>query len=199
MSDMEKIASMTWAEVPFVVFDLETTGFSKDDRIIEFGAVVMRGNRAVEKLHHRINPGMPIPAASFAVHHISDADVRSKPRWREVAKECFDFLFQGLPIVAHNISFDARMMAQQVDPRRWPRDIYTLCTMELARNNGHKGRAKLAVLADHYNLEYETEHAAMDDAIVTGLLARRLAGAQSVSKLYTKMSGEWADTFMERG
>ncbi len=198
MSEMEKIAEMTWAEVPFVVFDLETTGFGRDDRIIEFGAVVMRGNRPVEEIHHLINPGRDIPAASFAVHKISEDMVRNAPRWRDVAKECFDFLFQGLPIVAHNISFDARMLAQQVDPRHWPRDIYTLCTMELARKNGHKGKAKLAVLADHYNLEYATEHAAMDDAIVTGMLARRLAGTQVVSRLYSKLTGEWADSFVDR-
>lgn len=195
---MEKIADMTWAEAPFIVFDLETTGFGRDDRIIEFGAVVMRGNRAAEELQHLINPGRDIPDASFKIHNISEDDVRHAPRWRDVAKECFDFLFQGYPIVAHNFSFDSRMLAQQVDPRHWPRDIFTLCTMEMARKSGHKGKAKLRELAEHYNLEYDTEHAAMDDAIVTGMLARRLAGAQVVSKLYTKMTGDWADQYLDR-
>lgn len=195
---MEKIADMTWAEAPFIVFDLETTGFGRDDRIIEFGAVVMRGNRAAEELQHLINPGRDIPDASFKIHNISEDDVKHAPRWRDVAKECFDFLFQGYPIVAHNFSFDSRMLAQQVDPRHWPRDIFTLCTMEMARKAGHKGKAKLRELAEHYNLEYDTEHAAMDDAIVTGMLARRLAGAQVVSRLYSKMTGDWADQYLDR-
>lgn len=198
MTELEKIAEMTWAEVPFIVFDLETTGFGREDRIIEFGAVVMRGNRPAEEIQHLINPGRDIPAASFAVHNISEDDVKHAPRWRDVAKECFDFLFQGYPIVAHNFSFDSRMLAQQVDPRHWPRDIFTLCTMEMARKSGHKGKAKLRELAEHYNLEYDTEHAAMDDAIVTGMLARRLAGAQVVSRLFTKMTGDWADQYLDR-
>ena len=59
---MEKYAGMTWSEVPFIVFDLETTGFGKGDRIIEFGAVLMEGNRPTEQINLRVNPGMPIPA-----------------------------------------------------------------------------------------------------------------------------------------
>lgn len=196
---MEKIAEMTWAEVPFVVFDLETTGFGRDDRILEFGAVVMRGNRAEETLHHLVNPGRDIPAASVAVHKITEDLVKDAPRWRDVAKECFDFLFQGYPIVSHNFSFDGRMLAQQVNPKHWPRDIFTLCTMELARKQGHKGRAKLLELAEHYNLEYTNEHTALPDAVVTGLLARRLAGARLVGDLYTKTTGEWADAALSRG
>lgn len=199
MSEMEKYAAMTWAEVPFVVFDLETTGFGRDDRIVEFGAVVMRGNRAAEILHHRVNPGISIPTVTSEIHGIYDHDVRDCPRWRDVAKECFDFLFQGLPIVSHNLSFDARMLGQQVDPSRWPTDHYMLCTMELARQKGHKGNAKLTALAEHYNLEYHTEHAAVDDAVVAGLLARRLAGVQVVQHFYSKMSGELATALLLRG
>ena len=195
---MDKYASMTWAEVPFIVFDLETTGFGREDRLVEFGAVLMEGNRPKQVLRHLVNPGRPIPAAVTAIHHISDADVVGAPRWRDVAKECFSFLFQGYPIVSHNFSFDSRMLAQQVDPTKWPRDIYTLCTMELARKNGHKGRAKLKDLAEHYNLEYDTEHAAVDDAIVAGKLARRLAGARCVSDFHTKLSGAWADAAAQR-
>lgn len=198
MTEMEKVAEMTWAEAPFVVFDLETTGFGRDDRIVEFGAVVMRGNRPAEMMHHLVNPGRDIPAASFAVHNISEDMVRDAPRWRDVAKECFSFLFQGYPIVSHNFSFDSRMLAQQVDPSRWPRDIYTLCTLELAKKQGHKAQAKLRDLAEHYNLEYDTEHAALDDAVVAGLLARRLGGARVVSNLYTRTTGEWADKWLTR-
>jgi DNA polymerase III alpha subunit (gram-positive type) len=113
-----------------------------------------------------------------------------------VARECFDFLFQGYPIVAHNFSFDARMLSQQVDPSKWPREIFTLCTMQLARKNGHKGQGKLVQLAEHYNLEYGKEHAAVDDAIVTGHLARRLGGSKTVQDLHTKTTGDWADSYI---
>jgi len=195
--DITKIASMTWMSVPIIIYDLETTGFSKEDKIVEFGAVLMEGNRVVDTMHHIINPGRPIPPETTKVHNITDSMVASAPRWRDVARECYNFLFRGYPIVAHNFGFDSRMLAQQVDPRQWPRNIFTLCTMVEARKMGHKGRAKLTELAEHYNLEYETEHAALDDAIVTGRLARRFAGAQIVSNYYTKTTGEWADSYIK--
>ena len=195
MIEKEKIAAMMWSTVPIIIFDLETTGFGKDDRIVEFGAVLMEGNRVTDTMHHLVNPGRPIPPETTAVHHITDDAVKDAPRWKQVARECFDFLFRGYPIVAHNLNFDARMLAQQVDPTHWPKDIFCLCTMLEARKMGHKGKAKLTDLAEHYNLEYETEHAALDDAIVTGRLARRFAGAQSVSHYYTKTTGELAASF----
>lgn len=196
---MDKYGELTWATTPVVVFDLETTGFSRDDRIIEFGAVFMEGSRVIKEMHHLVNPGMKIPAPAMAVHHITDDMVKSAPRWKDVAKECFDFLFQGCPIVAHNISFDARMLAQQINPQHWPRGIFTLCTMELARSRGHKGRAKLSALAEHYNIEQRTEHAAIDDAITTGMLVRQMAATQVVGRSFTKMTGDWADAFLARG
>lgn len=196
--DFEKIAEMMWSEAPIVIFDLETTGFSREDKIVEFGSVVMEGNRVVAEMHHLINPGRPIPPETTAVHNITDEMVAEAPRWRDVARECYDFLFQGLPIISHNMSFDSRMLAQQVDPKHWPKNIFTLCTMIEARKRGHKGRAKLTDLAEHYNLEYDTEHAALSDSIVTGLLARRFTGANVVSKYYTKTTGEWAEALLSR-
>ncbi len=193
--DFEKVGSMTWNDVPIIIFDLETTGFSNKDKIIEFGAVLMVGTKVQEEMHYLVNPGMPISAGASAVNGITDDMVKSEPRWRDVARPCFDFLFQGYPIVAHNFSFDARMLANQVDPAHWPPGIFTLCTMEQARARGHKGRAKLTELADHYNLEYESEHTALADAVVTGKLARRFAGAELVSRFYTKTTGEWAAQF----
>lgn len=197
--DMEKIAGMTWNEAPLMIFDLETTGFSRNDRIVEFGAVLMEGNRVIETMHHLVNPGKLIPPETTAIHNITNQMVENAPRWKDVARECFDFLFgRRLPIVSHNMSFDARMLAQQVDPSRWPSGIYTLCTMTEARKLGHKGKAKLTALADHYNLEYDNEHAALSDSIVTGMLARRFAGSYIVSDHYTKMSEEWAAALIDR-
>lgn len=196
--DCTKVAEMMWSEVPIIVFDLETTGFSKEDKIVEFGAVLMEGNRVIEEMHHLVNPGRPIPPETTAVHNITDEMVVDAPRWRDVARECFTFLFRGLPIVSHNMSFDSRMLAQQVDPKHWPPDIFTLCTMTEARKMGHKGRAKLTELADHYNLEYDKEHAAISDSIVTGMLARRFAGTHVVSRHYTKTTGEWAQQYISR-
>ena len=57
---------------PLVFFDLETTGTNiTTDRIIELAYVKVFPNGKTEEKDIYINPGMPIPPASTAVHHIT--------------------------------------------------------------------------------------------------------------------------------
>lgn len=65
---------------PLVFFDLETTGTNiTTDRIIELAYVKVFPNGKTEEKDIYINPGMPIPPASTAVHHITDEMVADKP------------------------------------------------------------------------------------------------------------------------
>ena len=75
---------------PIVFFDIETTGLSiTQDRIIELSYIKIFPDGREQKECLRINPGMPIPKASFDVHHISDDDVRDCPSFGEVAQHIF--------------------------------------------------------------------------------------------------------------
>ena len=75
---------------PIVFFDLETTGLNiATDRIIEISYLKVWPNGKEESKTRRINPEMPIPAASTAVHGITDADVADCPTFKEVAKTIF--------------------------------------------------------------------------------------------------------------
>ena len=72
---------------PIVFFDLETTGTNiNSDRIVEICYLKVYPNGNEESKTLRINPEMPIPAASSAVHGIYDADVAACPTFTEVAK-----------------------------------------------------------------------------------------------------------------
>lgn len=72
---------------PIVFFDLETTGINiASDRIVELCYLKVYPNGKEETKTMRINPGMPIPPESTAVHGISDADVADCPTFKEVAK-----------------------------------------------------------------------------------------------------------------
>ena len=73
---------------PLVVFDTETTGTNpRSDRIVEIACVKIHPDGRRENWHRRVNPGIPIPSASTAIHGICDADVAGQPRFADVAAE----------------------------------------------------------------------------------------------------------------
>lgn len=89
---------------PVVVFDTETTGVnSRTDRIVEIACLKIHPDGRREDWVRRLNPGMPIPAASSAIHGIRDEDVKGSPTFREIARELTDFL-QGCDLAGYNIT-----------------------------------------------------------------------------------------------
>ena len=71
---------------PIVFFDLETTGTNiTADRIVEICYLKVHPNGNEESKTMRINPVMPIPAASSAIHGIYDTAVVDCPTFKEVA------------------------------------------------------------------------------------------------------------------
>ena len=75
-------------KIPICFFDLETTGTNiTQDRIIEIAVIKMMPGGEMVRRHSLVNPGIPIPAASTAIHGISDEDVKDKPNFRELARE----------------------------------------------------------------------------------------------------------------
>lgn len=89
---------------PVVVFDTETTGTNaRFDRIIEIACVKICGDGRREVWLRRVNPSIPIPAASTAIHGIRDADVAGLPRFADVAPELAAFL-EGCDLAGYNIT-----------------------------------------------------------------------------------------------
>ncbi len=99
---------------PLVIFDLETTGINiAKDRIIEcsFVRVEVSGEKTVKT--KRINPEMPIPAASSMIHGIYDEDVKEAPTFKQVAKSLANFL-EGCDLAGFNIiRFDVPMLVEE--------------------------------------------------------------------------------------
>lgn len=78
---------------PIVFFDLETTGVDREnDRIIQIAMQKIMPDRSPKiTISIMLNPGIPIPAASTAIHGIRDEDVKDCKRFEEVAGELFEF------------------------------------------------------------------------------------------------------------
>ena len=83
---------------PIIFFDLETTGTSiTHDRIVELSLIKVYPDGTTEEKSRRINPEMPIPPASTAIHHISDADVADAPTFKQISHSLLE-IFEGCDI-----------------------------------------------------------------------------------------------------
>ena len=92
----------------FVVFDLETTGFSmKRNRIIEIGAVKLNNGRIVERFSQFVDPECPIPPRITELTTITDAEVKGAGNYQHWIPEFIEFIGGGdVPVVGHNAMFD---------------------------------------------------------------------------------------------
>ena len=184
-----------WDQIPFVAFDTETTGFGKEDRICQ---VAMASFFSDGKIHYKswlIYPGREIPEESTRVHGITNEMVRKAPMFAEVMDEIVEEL-ERAPWVAHNLQFDARMLAREIPLERWPRGLPTLCTLSFAKKHeetkNRKGH-KLADLANVFAVDYEARelHDAKYDAGLLAHVARSMLRGREVGRFYTKMSEDW--------
>ncbi len=100
---------------PIIFFDLETTGIDiVNDRIVEISMLkVLPGGECEPPKSRRINPEMPIPATSSAVHGIYDADVAECPTFKAIAKSLAAYI-EGCDFAGFNSNkFDAPLLAEE--------------------------------------------------------------------------------------
>ena len=80
-------------ERPLAFFDLETTGTNvATDRIVEISIIKVNPDQSKDKYTKRINPTVPIPPSSSAIHGIYDKDVATAPSFEYLAQEIYDFI-----------------------------------------------------------------------------------------------------------
>ncbi len=99
---------------PIAFLDLETTGINvAADRIVEISVLKISPTGKEEWLSTRVNPEMPIPPKSTAIHGISDEDVVKSPSFREIAKNLASFL-EGCDLAGYNaVKFDIPVLAEE--------------------------------------------------------------------------------------
>ena len=99
---------------PIVFLDLETTGVDPaKDRIVEISLVKVQPDGSKEVKTRRINPGMPIPPESTAIHGIADDDVKDEPRFEQIAKSLAAYM-EGCDLAGYNSNrFDIPVLAEE--------------------------------------------------------------------------------------
>lgn len=155
---------------PIVVFDTETTGVSRRDRIVEFAAIRVERGRQPISYSTLVNPEMNIPFAAQRVHKISDSMVANAPVFGAI-QPAISRLFSGAHVFAHNLNFDRRMLKQDCSRTGTRLDFLGLCTLKLARqlHPGRSGRGAhtLDSMLRIHGITNDKAHRAMADATAT--------------------------------
>ena len=152
----------------FVVFDIETTGFSPEkNNIIEIGAVKVSQGKIVDKFSTFVNPKEPVPFRITQLTGITDEMVMDAPFITEVLPEFFEFA-KGCVFVAHNATFDMGFIMKKAKDLHIERDYSYVDTLAAARVLMPKmGKYTLDNLCKELKISLENHHRAVDDAGAT--------------------------------
>ena len=155
-------------EDTYVVFDLETTGFSPvNNRIIEIGAVKVCEGKITERFSTFVNPQVPIPFKIEELTSIRDDMVLDAPLIEDVLPKFLEFC-DGAIMVAHNAGFDMSFISKNCERQGLPCDYTVIDTVALARVlMPQLNRFKLDTVAKALKISLENHHRAVDDAACT--------------------------------
>ena len=171
VDDLKEIATNTKGqdiEEQFVVFDLETTGFSPEqNRIIEIGAVKVVEGKITDRFSTFVNPETPIPFRIEELTGINDNMVLDAPVIGEILPEFMKFC-EGCIMVAHNASFDMSFIDANCQRLGIECDKTVVDTVAMARVLlPNLNRFKLDTVAKALGVSLENHHRAVDDAACT--------------------------------
>ncbi len=164
-------------EDDFVIFDIETTGFSPvNNRIIEIGAVKFSKGEIVDRFGMFVNPEVPIPFEIVNLTGIRDEMVIQEDTIDLVLPKFLEFC-KGSILVAHNASFDMSFILENQKKLGLEAEFTYLDTLVMARifypaMNKHT----LDSLAKKLKIDLQNHHRAVDDAHTTTLIFKEMLG-----------------------
>ena len=152
----------------FIVFDIETTGFSdKNDKIIEIGAVKIKNREVIETFSEFIYPKCRIPYKITELTGITDEMVENADPIEVVLPKFMEFI-DGAAVVAHNAAFDTGFIKKNCKDLGLEFTSTIIDTVPMARFlYPDLKRVKLNLVAKYLGVSLENHHRAVDDAKAT--------------------------------
>ena len=159
----------------FVAFDLETTGLSsKNDRIIEIGAVILKNGQEIDRFQTFVAPQRKLDKKIVDLTGITDEMLAGAPSLEEVLPEFLKFV-GGRVLVAHNSDFDTGFIREACLRLGYPYHYTAADTLILSQNLlPQLNKFKLDIVANALSLPEFNHHRAADDAVMCGLIMTRL-------------------------
>lgn len=187
-----EVAARRLIDLSYVVFDTETTGLlpSQGDQIVQIAAVrCVNGRRLeTERFESLVNPGRRIPAASTAVHHVTDAMVADAPGIEVAGRRFHDFA-RGAVLVAHNAPFDLEFLRRNEKGigHRFDHPVLDTVLLSAILFGQHEVHT-LDALTERLGIVIppEARHTAMGDTLAT---------AEAFLKMLPMLRGRGIETF----
>lgn len=154
-----------------IIIDTETTGLDpQDHRIIEFAALEIVDRRVTGRtVHFRVDPERDIDFAATEVHGMTWEDLKSQPKFRDVAAEFIDFA-RGAEWIIHNAPFDVGFLDAELKRAGVSgcSELYIglIDTLALARDLYPGKRNGLDALCERFGIDnsHRSIHGALLDA-----------------------------------
>ncbi len=159
----------------YAILDIETTGGQyNEEGITEIAIYKFDGHEVVDQFISLVNPEIPIQPFVVKLTGINNAMLRSAPKFYEVAKRIIE-ITEGCIVVAHNASFDYRILQTEFRRLGFKFKKPTLCTVELSKKllPGHVSYS-LGKLVRALGIPMADRHRASGDAMATVKLFKML-------------------------
>jgi DNA polymerase-3 subunit epsilon len=163
-------------EIPFAIFDVETTGLSPayGHRVCEIACVRLSQGAEVAHFESLVDPGRSISPGAFSVNGITPELLEGAPPFHVIGDDLLA-LMEDAVLVAHNASFDLGFLATEVQIAELaPPEGPVVDTLALSRRMYDLSSHSLSALAYALQVRAEPTHRAMSDVQATCLILDRI-------------------------
>lgn len=159
-------------EIEYVAFDVETTGFNKTDRVVEIAFVAFKNGELLEEWSTLVNPMRDVGKTN--IHGISASMVSTAPTFEEIINDVYRMINNRV-LVAHQFSFDARMLALELTRTNSLFDLGKgFCTLIASRRLLPGTGDSLRETCEALGIESINAHSALGDARMTMRIFQQL-------------------------
>ena len=154
----------------YVVVDLEATSTGSKAKIIQVGIVVIEDGKIVDHYTTDVNPHEPLDAHIKELTGLTDQRLAQAPDFSQVARKIFDLVEDGI-FVAHNVQFDANLLAENLFLEGYELRNPRVDTVELAQVFFPElEKYSLPILCQELGIPLKHAHTALSDAQATAEL-----------------------------
>lgn len=154
----------------YAVVDLEATGTGADAKIIQIGIVLVENGEIIDSFATDINPYELLDDHIKNLTGITDQQLEQAPDFVQVASTIYDMIGDAI-FVAHNVKFDANLLAEALFFEGYELLTPRVDTVELAQLFFPTfDKYSLGNLAEHLDLGLDQAHTAISDALATARL-----------------------------
>ncbi len=171
----------------YAIIDIETTGGKFDsESIIEIAIIKYNGEKLLDQFSSLVNPEKKIDSFVEKLTGINSKILKNAPKFYNIAKRIID-ITDNCVLVAHNASFDYRVLKTEFRRLGYNYNKKTLCTVNLSKKLiPNKSSYNLEKLTKSLGIPLKRNHRALDDASATFKLFKLLQDLDSEKTILKK-------------